>query len=85
MQNNETLEKELEELLKEVTTKTAQAVNAIVEQTDLSFLEKLQSDNFKNLNIEEQISIMRDALISVLMTTVHVDKINKEAEKINNM
>lgn len=85
MQNNETLEKELEELLKEVTTKTAQAVNAIVEQTNLSFLEKLQSDNFKNLNIEEQISIMRDALISVLMTTVHVDKINKEAEKINNM
>lgn len=85
MQNNETLEKELEELSKEVTTKTAQAVNAIVEQTNLSFLEKLQSDNFKNLNIEEQISIMRDALISVLMTTVHVDKINKEAEKINNM
>lgn len=71
--------------MKEVTTKTAQAVNAIVEQTNLSFLEKLQSDNFKNLNIEEQISIMRDALISVLMTTVHVDKINKEAEKINNM
>lgn len=85
MQNNETLGKELEELLKEVTTKTVQAVNVIVEQTNLSFLEKLQSDNFKNLNIEEQISIMRDALISVLMTTVHVDKINKEAEKFNNM
>lgn len=31
MQNNETLEKELEEFLKEVTTKTAQAINAIVE------------------------------------------------------
>lgn len=85
MQNNETLEKELEELLKEVTTKTMQAVNAIVEQTNLSFLEKLQSDKFKNLSIEEQISTIRDALISVLMTTVHVDKINKQAEKINNM
>lgn len=41
MQNNETLGKELEELLKEVTTKTVQAVNVIVEQTNLSFFRKI--------------------------------------------